>query len=95
MDLVCKHVEQHLAVALRPHVSVEEGARRIEQLTELIAVCKVTVVDEEDSKGGVHKKGLSLLGTGGAGSGVAYMPDAGGACISSSAFIFEVNRLIS
>lgn len=41
---------------------VEEGPARVQDLTHLIRIGQVAIVDEVDAQGGVHKEGLCLLG---------------------------------
>jgi hypothetical protein len=64
----------------QPPPPVEEAAAAVEHVPQLISVGQVAVVDQVDTQGAVDKKGLSLLGRGGASSGVAHVTNAHRAC---------------
>jgi hypothetical protein len=70
VDLVSKHVQQHLRVALRAQVPGEEGLRALQSLAELLGVRQIAVVDQIDAERGVYEKRLRLCGRGRARRGV-------------------------
>lgn len=70
VDLVGKHVQQHLRVALRAQVPGEEGLRALQSLAELLGVRQIAVVDQIDAERGVYEKRLRLCCRGRARRGV-------------------------
>mmetsp|Transcript_18001 Transcript_18001/g.32875 ORF Transcript_18001/g.32875 Transcript_18001/m.32875 type:complete len:141 (-) Transcript_18001:490-912(-) len=61
VDLVGKHVQEDLRVALGAKMAIEERAAAVKEATELVGVGQIAVVDEKDAERGVHKERLSLL----------------------------------
>ena len=61
VNLVGEDVQQHLTVTVCLEVSVEKAATAVEHLPAFICVGQITIVNQVDTQGTVHKKGLCFL----------------------------------
>lgn len=83
MNLIRKHIHQHLRVRGRAKHAVEERLGGLQHIPQLCGVGQVAIVDQVDAERRVDEERLCLLATGRTSCGIAYMSKTGTTCTHS------------